>query len=778
MFVDVDNLFSEIVKLDQDAAYYLNWYNKIIDSAKIRGLDKSKLDYYTEEHHILPKCKGGTNEDSNLVLLTAKEHIVVHILLYRAEPNNPLIVHAANCMVLLRNSKERSLEIDKLELNTLAELRELSGKLLRKPIVCYLADDSAQNIESITICKIFDSIVDAVNAGFDNTQLYKAIINGRQYGGYFWMKLSDAEEEIPNAILEYRNRVNDKEIQDLAIYHEKRKQVPRSKNRDIICYKEEGDLLIIYRIYNRLSDSNKDGFCIYNVCNVLSGKRDNCLGYKWKYLDEFEELDSGKILIEEFKKLSSDEYPKLEFPTNKVICCDSSKNIIRIYNTLSESKLEGFSPTYISASLKDKGSGVCVDGYFWYKFLDWPETEKLEEFIANNKLPKIINNKRAARLSPHLLIKSDAIGNVDEIYNSIECLPDIYKDNTLRRLLRVDIDSSNLESRKYKDYYWFRALEFNEIFPGKLDRFLICKGLNESIEKSATVLNLALTVSTKLISVNELYKAHIVNKGGRSYPALYKNPKANKVSEEIRNQLLAVDFSKYIDWLKKTKKYSITINFVLKSGISQRDCANFEKIMCDDLVKFIKNDLGISHFDDSEFLELRLVKSIIPNAHNEYALIQLKESKHDVRFDHIDEPEKIYLAGPIFPTEIYNWKEEIVPYLIARKLDFYDPIANFLDIEKRSIEKYDKCNVILYMLYPSIFDQAPSIISDILYDIELAMENGNHSFVWVGIMGNLEDWGLFKHQIEFIYNYIEERSSDCSRLRVKFISNPEEILEP
>lgn len=775
MFIDVDGLFSEIVKPNQEASYYIDWYNKIIDSAKNRGLDKSKLDYYTEGHHILPKCKGGVDEDSNLVLLTAKEHIVAHILLYRIEPNNPLIVHAANCMILLKNSKERSLEIDNLDLSTLAELRELSGKLLRKPLVCYLIDDTAQNIESITVCKIFDSIVDAVTAGFDNTQLYKAVVEGKQYGGYYWMKLSDAEEEIPNAIIEYRDRVSEG-FQNLAIYHEKRKASPSRDGDSIICYTEKENIQKIFRIYDKMSNCKKDGFCIHNVSSVLSGKRDVCLGYRWKYLSEFEKLDNGKKLIEEFKKL--DNYPELEFPTNKIICCDSSKNIIRIYNTISETKLEGFEEKKISMNLRKFGSGTYVDGYFWYKYSDWLEKDKIDLFINSGYFPKITNSKKLARFSPHLIITCDITGSIYNIFSDITSLPENYKESSIRRILKSDIDETNLDLRKYKDCYWLRVLEFNKLFPGKLDDFLVYEGLNESIENTNTILNLVLTVSTKLISVNELYKAHIVNKGGRSYPALYKNPKANKVSEEIRNQLLAVDFSKYINWLKKTKKYSITINFVLKSGISQRDCANFEKIMCDDLVKFIKNDLGISHFDDSEFLELRLIKSIIPNAQNEYALIQLKESKHDVRFDHVDEPKKFYLSGPIFPLEVYNWKEEIIPYIINKNLDFYDPVMNFLDIEKRSIEKYDKCNVILYVLYPTIFDQAPNIVSDIISDVELAMENGSHNFIWVGIMGSLSDWGSLKYQINAIYNYIDKRSDDCSRLRVKFISNPHEILEP
>lgn len=42
---------------------------------------------YVEKHHIVPKCMGGSNAKSNLVLLTAKEHFVAHKLLVRIHPS-------------------------------------------------------------------------------------------------------------------------------------------------------------------------------------------------------------------------------------------------------------------------------------------------------------------------------------------------------------------------------------------------------------------------------------------------------------------------------------------------------------------------------------------------------------------------------------------------------------------------------------------------------------------------------------------------------------------
>jgi hypothetical protein len=56
---------------------YTKWYYSIIYKAKAR----ENLSTYKEKHHIIPKCLGGSNEKSNLAVLTAKEHFVCHLLL-------------------------------------------------------------------------------------------------------------------------------------------------------------------------------------------------------------------------------------------------------------------------------------------------------------------------------------------------------------------------------------------------------------------------------------------------------------------------------------------------------------------------------------------------------------------------------------------------------------------------------------------------------------------------------------------------------------------------
>ena len=57
---------------------YSNLYYKIIATAS-----KRVIPTYTETHHIVPQSLGGTNEISNLVKLSAREHFICHWLLIK-----------------------------------------------------------------------------------------------------------------------------------------------------------------------------------------------------------------------------------------------------------------------------------------------------------------------------------------------------------------------------------------------------------------------------------------------------------------------------------------------------------------------------------------------------------------------------------------------------------------------------------------------------------------------------------------------------------------------
>ena len=61
-----------------------------------------KFDCYTETHHIIPRSFNGTNDNSNLIKLSARHHYIAHLLLARAT-NSPKMIKALHKMVYSTN---------------------------------------------------------------------------------------------------------------------------------------------------------------------------------------------------------------------------------------------------------------------------------------------------------------------------------------------------------------------------------------------------------------------------------------------------------------------------------------------------------------------------------------------------------------------------------------------------------------------------------------------------------------------------------------------------
>jgi len=77
-------------------------YKKIYESIIHRGKNR-KLNTYKEKHHIIPKCMGGSDDDTNLVELTAKEHFICHLLLCEIYPNENTLKSARWAMTCLKS---------------------------------------------------------------------------------------------------------------------------------------------------------------------------------------------------------------------------------------------------------------------------------------------------------------------------------------------------------------------------------------------------------------------------------------------------------------------------------------------------------------------------------------------------------------------------------------------------------------------------------------------------------------------------------------------------
>jgi hypothetical protein len=63
---------------------YKTIYDSIIEYRKTQ----QPVNEYCETHHIIPKSIGGSNNQDNLVILTAREHFICHLLLVKIHENS------------------------------------------------------------------------------------------------------------------------------------------------------------------------------------------------------------------------------------------------------------------------------------------------------------------------------------------------------------------------------------------------------------------------------------------------------------------------------------------------------------------------------------------------------------------------------------------------------------------------------------------------------------------------------------------------------------------
>lgn len=99
----------------------MNW--KKIHDQIIKRAQSRTLEGYSELHHILPKCLGGSDDESNLVRLTAREHFIIHKILVILNPNEDKLHYAVWSMTnrtngdCIRNYRIGSREYERLRNN-------------------------------------------------------------------------------------------------------------------------------------------------------------------------------------------------------------------------------------------------------------------------------------------------------------------------------------------------------------------------------------------------------------------------------------------------------------------------------------------------------------------------------------------------------------------------------------------------------------------------------------------------------------------------------------
>tara|TARA_Y100000310_G_scaffold27904_1_gene26531 strand:+ start:403 stop:1182 length:780 start_codon:yes stop_codon:yes gene_type:complete len=83
-------------------------YKKCYDLLIQRAIDRD-LTGYKEKHHIIPRCLGGSDADSNIVGLTTREHFICHALLAKMYPIDSNEWHKTNhAFMLMKSSPDQT----------------------------------------------------------------------------------------------------------------------------------------------------------------------------------------------------------------------------------------------------------------------------------------------------------------------------------------------------------------------------------------------------------------------------------------------------------------------------------------------------------------------------------------------------------------------------------------------------------------------------------------------------------------------------------------------
>ena len=458
MFILTNDEANELIRLGQPVEVYKKNYDNLVMKCKSRGLDKSKISFYTEKHHIIPKCMGGEDKDENYVLFSALEHIIAHILLWKVYEDNMGLCLAAFFMTSLdcknRNIPEHiSLEINdivkSIDVSIISSIKESSWVTRFNPIVCWDKDFLGNPIIFKTYN--FPSEVKIIEGGKNWKIINEMIDDDIMHIGYYWSTFKKFNERFPNILDKYLSNPNKDKLpyRGGKYYH----------LDPIVCiHPETGDILKIYRPYSELL---LDGFGI-TACKTACENSKIHVGYRWSYLSKLQETPDGIEFIKKYISLginNTSPSPKEGRTTSKSILIydPNTLEVLKIYSPALESRKDGFDSARLvkKAREKENGGNNCYNGHYVSFTSSWEYPEKLNKYKESS-----INNSIKDSIR---ILKCDINNDIISIYENRTYIDIPGNKNKL---------SSKIDTGKYHlGFLWYHPAKYKELFPAKWIRY-------------------------------------------------------------------------------------------------------------------------------------------------------------------------------------------------------------------------------------------------------------------------------------------------------------------
>jgi hypothetical protein len=193
---------------------YENIYNQIVERARNRVLDS-----YTERHHIIPRCIGGTDAKENLVDLTAREHFICHRLLVNIHPDNNKLKFALWAMCNMK-SRRQSRYVPSSKIYESIKLEVIKIISEKKKGVKLTEEHKRKTSETLKGRKRPQEVVDKIHkkrleSGWKHSEETRNKMTGRTLSEETRKKISEANIKR-NSSPEFRKKLSDVSVHKRA----------------------------------------------------------------------------------------------------------------------------------------------------------------------------------------------------------------------------------------------------------------------------------------------------------------------------------------------------------------------------------------------------------------------------------------------------------------------------------------------------------------------------------------------------------------------------------
>lgn len=163
-------------------------------------------DEYHERHHIVPRCKNGTDDKNNLIDLFAKEHFIAHKLLAEENMDDSQLVHAYTLMSFVKDKNQCRYVLTPEEYENARKIyaERFSGG----------NNPSSKQVIRLMDGKVYDTVKDCcVDNNISNATIYEMIKQHRKFVYYSeWINMPEYEQLRIKSIdwdgIEHTNRSN------------------------------------------------------------------------------------------------------------------------------------------------------------------------------------------------------------------------------------------------------------------------------------------------------------------------------------------------------------------------------------------------------------------------------------------------------------------------------------------------------------------------------------------------------------------------------------------